>query len=181
MREEVWKDVIGYEGRYQVSNNGRVKSLARLADPIEGFGGTTVEIPIPEKIMAQSTVKGYKKVCLNKQGVEKSVSVHRLVAIAFIPNPDNKRTVNHKNGIKKDNWVENLEWNTYSENIRHAVNTGLKPTTKGEAIGTSKLDEIQVLTIRSLADNREMLQPDIAKYFGVSVGTIETIKARKTW
>lgn len=95
---EIWKDVVGYEGLYQVSNEGRVKTLNYKRT------GT-------ERIMRHETDKwGYFKLSLYKNGKMKSVRVHRIVAQAFIPNPQNLATVNHKNEIKTDNRVENLEW-----------------------------------------------------------------------
>ena len=98
---EVWKDISGYENRYQISNLGRVKSLS--------YGGRTGI----EKIMKPSVdTKGYNFVELRN----KKIKVHRLVALAFIPNPDNKECVDHINGIRNDNRVDNLRWCTNKEN-----------------------------------------------------------------
>lgn len=105
---EVWKDVKGYEGFYQVSNLGRVKSLPR--------NGTVKR----ERILTPHRVGGYLHAELNMRGVHKGKKIHRLVAEAFIPNPDNKREVNHIDGNKHNNTVENLEWVTSSENQLHA-------------------------------------------------------------
>lgn len=114
--EEIWKDVPGYEGWYQVSNLGRIKSLSRYVDVREG-----VKIHINERVKPHYiNKKGYCQIGLCKDGIRKGFLVHRLVADAFIPNPQNKRTVNHINCDKSDNRIENLEWATYSENIRHA-------------------------------------------------------------
>lgn len=112
--EEIWKDVVGYEGFYQVSNLGRVKSIIGR----KGF---------PAGYIAKNSVgnNGYPRVALSIYGESKFYSVHRLVATAFIPNPDSKPQVNHKNGIKTDNRVENLEWVTSQENCVHAYRTGL--------------------------------------------------------
>lgn len=107
MNNEIWKDVKGFEGFYQVSNLGRLKSFKK--DP----GGY---------ILSNKNSKGgYLSVVLSKVGLRKSLKLHRIVAEAFIPNPDNKREVNHINMVKSDNRMENLEWSTPSQNIRHAV------------------------------------------------------------
>jgi len=135
--EEIWKDIEGYEGLYRVSNLGRIKSL-----PFEYLCGhhKTQLMLNQEKI--KKLVKsryGYLLVGLNKNGVCNKTSVHRIVAINFLENPENKKEVNHKNGIKADNRVENLEWNTPSENSKHAFRIGLKKRKKYGANGFAKI------------------------------------------
>ena len=115
--EEIWKDIEGYEGLYQVSNLGRVKSLKRIQ---KFYHNRSDKILNLTKCGA-----GYFKIILSKNGVNKNHMIHRLVAQAFILNPENKPTVNHKDGNKHNNCVDNLEWATYSENIQHAYNLGL--------------------------------------------------------
>lgn len=110
-----WKPLETFNGRYQVSSNGEVRSLItnRILRPaIDGWG--------------------YKRVAMMRDGKLVTQKVHRLVAIAFIPNPGNKPTVNHKNGIKTDNRVDNLEWATQSENFCHALKNGLITLCKEE-------------------------------------------------
>lgn len=120
MENEVWKDVKGYEGLYRVSNMGQVKSLTRTRK-----NHSKIQV-VPGKILTQSVASnGYFTVSFCAGTVQKTICVHRIVAEAFIPNPDGKRTVNHKNGVKTDNRVENLEWATYSENLTHAHHFGL--------------------------------------------------------
>ena len=125
MANEIWKDIEGYEGLYQVSNFGNVKSLARIV-----HSKKRSDYKIKEKILKQSdTTTGYKKVELHKDNEKrKSFKVHRLVAQAFIPNPENKREVNHIDGNKHNNNVNNLEWVTSSENKIHAFKMNLNPT-----------------------------------------------------
>lgn len=110
LEEEIWKDVIGYEGRYEVSNLGRVRSLHK------SFYG---------KILSPSFERfGYPKVVLMKDAKCKTHKVHRLVATAFIPNPSNKPVVNHIDHNPKNPKASNLEWCTDLENVRHARNVG---------------------------------------------------------
>lgn len=124
--EEIWKDVPGYEGLYQVSNMGRVKSLERTRE-MNLPDHTTA--PVNERIRKFGKSLGYQNVTLSKDGINKHFRVHKLVAMTFIPNPRLCTQINHKNGDKHDNRVENLEWCTPKENICHARETGLIKTT----------------------------------------------------
>jgi len=130
LHNEIWLPVTGYEGLYEVSNQGRIKSLVRWRN----VGINNVEGYLEkEKIITPHTdILGYKKVCLRKQYKGTTLRFHRVVTTAFLPNPENKRTVNHKNGDKGDNRLDNLEWATDSENIRHSFeHLGRKGWTKG--------------------------------------------------
>jgi len=121
---EIWKDVVGYEGSYQVSNFGGIKSLSRF---MKYNNHGKVGYRLAKEIIKRpgKTRNGYYMVSLYKNDVEKKCSVSRLVAIAFISNPENKRTVNHIDGNKTNNNVSNLEWATQSENIINAYKNGL--------------------------------------------------------
>lgn len=122
---EIWKDIVGFEGLYQVSNFGNVKSLQKTRKT--GKKGTTIRV-YPEKILMPSSCSNnnYKIVTLSSFGKQKYFTIHRLVANHFLENPFRKSQVNHKNGIKTDNSVENLEWVTNSENSIHAFKMGLQ-------------------------------------------------------
>jgi hypothetical protein len=115
---ENWKDITGYEGLYQVSDLGRVKSLARQSNFATRWG-TQTHRKVPERVLAHGTCRDYLIVNLSKEGETKMHRVSRLVAQAFLPNQ--KQTVNHKDGVKTNNAVSNLEWATPSENLLHAV------------------------------------------------------------
>lgn len=118
--EEIWKDIKGYEGLYKISNYGRVESL-----PKNRYGSKKSIIlkPFLDK-------DGYLNIGLCKNNVVTKHKVHRLVAQVFINNCHNKPQVNHKNGIKDDNRVTNLEWVTNGENQKHAWKYGLKINTE---------------------------------------------------
>lgn len=113
--KEIWKDIEGFEGLYQISNMGRVKSLERTAWNGKGY------YKIPEKILeGADNGTGYLKVGLCKDGEVEQPLVHRLVAQAFLPNPDNLPEVNHKDKNTKNNCVDNLEWCTRQYNVEYS-------------------------------------------------------------
>lgn len=121
VKAEVWKPVVGYEGMYEVSNLGRVKSVYRIFVRKDGK-----KLPIRERILKHAnTSSGYPAVRICGYGKKPTTYIHRLVAGAFIDNPENKPCVNHINGIKTDNRVDNLEWCSYQENEIHSRDTGL--------------------------------------------------------
>lgn len=111
--EKIWKNIPGYNGIYQVSNSGKVRSYAGH----KGFGRRTEPIYLKEREISG----GYKQVTLSKDNKRYQKLVHRLVAQAFIPNPKNKPEVNHIDGDRGNNVFANLEWVTRSENVRHAI------------------------------------------------------------
>lgn len=136
MINEVWKDCKGYEGLYQVSNVGRVKALPR--ERINHTGGRWIQ---PEMIMAtRLNSDGYECVCLtNHNHIRKAERIHRLVAIAFLENPNKYPEVNHKNCIRHDNRVENLEWVSRKENCAYTSKMGHKSNKKIMCIETGQI------------------------------------------
>jgi len=166
---EVWKDVPNYEGMYQVSNLGNVKSLDKIVSHYPN--GTRLR---KGKVLKQQKLKsGYLIVSINN----KSKTVHRLICETFISNPHKKKQVNHINGIKSDNRVKNLEWCNAKENIAHAKKLGLR-NFEGSKSVNAKLTEQQVIEIRSDKIN---LHKDIAEKYGVEKSLISKIKLRKMW
>lgn len=129
--QEIWKDIKGFEGYYQVSNLGKVRSLDRVEYYQRKDSGKITRRSRKGKPLVSKTDRyGYEVVHLRKDGeINVYPTVHRLVAEAFIENAENKPTVNHRDCDKKNNVVDNLEWNTISENTKHACDNGLhKPT-----------------------------------------------------
>lgn len=116
--KEQWKPIEGTDGTYEVSNTGKIRSNNYL-----GHGSQ-------KELSLAKDQKGYLRVSISKGGRRQTVKIHREVAKAFIPNPENKAEVNHKDGNKENNHVVNLEWATPRENTMHAYNAGLKEKTR---------------------------------------------------
>ena len=172
--KEEWKDVEGYEGFYQISNLGRIKSLG-------GWCGTAKR---KERIRSTSlTHDGYEKVRLNYQGKDKTKRIHRLVAEAFIPNPENKDTVNHIDGNKRNNSVSNLEWVDRSEQMIHAYKMGLKKSRIGSHNSNAKLTDEEVREIRKsyIPYSKEFGTVALANKYGVTNRVIGLIVKNKAY
>lgn len=165
---EVWVSVLDFEGLYEVSNYSRVKSCIKKGSRNELI------------ILFTTNKNGYNTISLLNGKKRKNTSVHRLVAQAFIPNPENKPQINHKNGIKTDNRIENLEWATASENTQHAYDTGLEKKKIGELNGRCILKELDVLKIKEFIKQPHSLV-ELGNRYGVSSSTISNIKRGKTW
>lgn len=126
---EDFKDIPGYEGLYQVSTLGKVKALQIFYS--SGVDNRSIK-ERHEGIMCTTINRGgYERVSLTNDKIRKSFLVHRLVALTFLKKPNDLDFVNHKNGVKIDNKIKNLEWCNRSQNIRHAITIGLKPPITG--------------------------------------------------
>ena len=171
---ETWRDAIGYEGLYRVSDLGRVRSLDRVVDGPKG------QMRLNGKVMKLSLVGGYEQIGLCKNGPQKFLYVHRLVAAAFIGPRPNEKQVNHRDGNKLNNRSSNLEYVTARENIHHAWRMGLSKT-RGTEHPASKLTEENVLAIREAHAAGGVSQKKLADKYGVSAGSISFIVNRQTW
>lgn len=171
---EIWKSVVGLEGYYEVSNLGRVRSIDRV---VQGGRWGTEKRKGQDK-MACIDKYGYPKVGLWKNGSLLTITVHRLVATAFIPNKENKATVNHIDGCKTNNIVSNLEWATNKENKVHAAINGL--TARGIENAGVKITESSVIRARELRDLGWTYEK-IGKEIGVHMSHARRIVLRLNW
>ena len=161
---EIWKDIKGYEGLYEISNYGEVWSERKQGLLKKGKSAT-----------------GYYSVSLYKNKKQKIFLVHRLVAITFIKNKENKELINHKDANKLNNHIDNLEWCTYKENNNHARNLKLYPILKSEKSPKSKLCLNDVLNIRKYCSNNIKERKEFAKKYNVSQRTIYDVLVFRTW
>lgn len=168
----VWKAVPGYGGMYYVSDDGHVFSLGAR---------TSCGNRCPRFMKLATDRYGYRTVSLTASGGKQhKVTVHRLVAIAFLGQQDSRwKVVNHKNGIRSDNRLENLEWVTQSENSKHAFAIGNHRASGGEGYHSSKLTELQVRVIRRCRG--EVSQKELADLFGINVQAVSKIQLGLRW
>jgi predicted XRE-type DNA-binding protein len=159
---EIWKKIKGFEN-YEVSSYGMVKSLYFKKEKILKFNISNA---------------GYKYVVLSNKSKKKTFNIHRLVALNFLNNFNNKKCVNHINENKLDNNVLNLEWCTYSENRKHSLNTGTYKNVS-ENHHNCKLSKLQVIKILKLIREKKHTQLQISKIFNINQSTVSDIKTKK--
>ena len=171
---EIWKSINNYPN-YEISNLGRIKSLERYVK--HSKKGLRI---VKEKILKTPIRNGYFYIELyDINGISKKHNIHRLLAVAFIPNPDNLPIVEHLNDIKTDIRLENLVWSTLKSNSNRCVLNNRDNPTTGEKHGLSKLTEKQVLEIRKIG--RTMSESKIGLIYGVERKCINNILNRKSW
>lgn len=171
--EEIWKDIPNYEGLYQVSNLGRVKSLSRFRK-CKNNGLALFK----ERVMKNRTdKKGYSIINLSKDSKKTTKKVHRLVILAF--KGYSKLQVNHINGDKSDNRLENLEYCTNAENVQHAFDIGLNKGRKGEAHHNVKLTRADAERIKY--GHQGLNQKEIANIYGINKMQVSRIRSGKRW
>ena len=170
--KEIWKPVIGYHDirgdRFMASNTGKIKSCV-TGKVLKTYVGN----------------RGYESLRLTVDGVKKSITIHRAVALAFIPNPNQYAEINHKDGNKLNNSLNNLEWCTRSQNERHKFDTGLYDPSRisGEHNGNHKLTVENVKYIREhfQRKSKEFGATPLCKKFGVNQKTVMDVVNRKIW
>ena len=179
---EVWKQVIGYEGQYEVSNMGRLRYVPKTVMVFRKDTSRSHAVSIKGKTSnGAANSKGYVYVKLQRDRKRQSVKMHRLVALHFIPNPNNLPQVNHIDGDKKNNKAVNLEWCNNSHNIKHAYSSGLM-NRKGERQNTCKIKESDVLEIREFySKNPKSFLRVYAEKLNITITTVSNIIKRNIW
>lgn len=175
--KEVWKPVSGFEGIYEISNKGRLKSLPKIRTGISRSGHPTIR-KYKERISGPYKGSRYQIVSLFKDGKAYPHLMHRLVASHFIPNPDNLPEVNHKDGNKTNNNSDNLEWTDRAGNSIHSTRV------LGKNIGSKAsnviLNEEEVMEI-VFKIQKGMTQAEVASEYGVSRSTVSKIMQGRNW
>lgn len=174
------KRIKGFEQLYSITTEGEVIASSKF---ITGNNGGRI-FKEEKTLRPGKTEKGYLFVVLQHKGKKKHKSIHRLVAEAFIPNPENKPIINHKDGNKANNRMDNLEWATYSENSKHAVETGLRKylNISGEKGGLAKITNEQAKEIREkYHSSPSQTSRKLAKEYGIDKSNILRIVHRKTF
>lgn len=171
---EEWRPVVGFEGLYEVSSLGRVRSLDHIS---RGPRGT--RRLYRGRVLSPDGSADYCRVTLHK-GAPTRLTVHKLVGMAFLPPNAARSHINHKDGNKRNNAASNLEWCTPAENTRHAWETGLSNAVRGERSGQAKVRECDIDTIRA-ARNRGVSLAQIALVFNISETAVSYIARGISW
>jgi hypothetical protein len=168
---EVWRLIPGLDGVHEVSNLGNVRVLPRMINRIRNGKQQSF---IKKGIELTKVIEGcgYHQVLITTNTFKRNMKVHRLVALAFLENHENKKCVNHINGVKTDNHVENLEWVTHSENIKHAHKTGLKKPPSLGKFGDQHHRSKRVLTVKDCAIIEHGSYAECARYLKVDATSI---------
>lgn len=177
--QEIWKslkDIVECGDNYEVSNMGRVRSVDRK---VNSWNGGRVSKGIILKTWINRY--DYEMVTFQDTDTKKSYGVHRLVALAFIPNPDNKPEVNHEDGNKVNNNVENLTWATFSENRKHAFETGLQYGVKGQDNVNAKLTDEKVIELFEKYKTNNYSMQQLADKYDSSLTVVSTIINGTAW
>ena len=169
---EFWRQIAGYEGIYEISTFGRIRSLPKYRKTKYNTKALYKGVVL-KPILQQN---GYVYANLHKSNKPKLFRIHRLVAIAFIPNSENKPQINHKNGIKTDNSVVNLEWVTASENVKHAYKNGLSRILKAQNGRNAILKNEDVKMAREIYNTTNLTQKQIWEKCFKGVVSYSTIK-----
>jgi hypothetical protein len=177
MKNEIWKDVAGYVGYYEVSNYGKVRSVDRYVNNHKG------ERALRKGKVLTDTLddKGYVRYTFRMGKSKKMKRGHRLVAEAFIPNPNQYTIINHKDGNKANNHISNLEWCTHRQNSQHAESMGLVNHVKGSNHHKATITEDTVRAMRKLYAEGNHTQKQIAEEFSVHLSKAKHILAGRTW
>lgn len=176
---EEWRDVVGWEDLYSISNFGRLKTKEKYLNSPNCKRGIRF---IPEKmIRARVYNSGHLRATLHRENKCVTKLVHRLVAEAFLPRIEGKNWVNHKDCNKLNNQVDNLEWCTPSENVQHAWANGRMPIIRGEDKINAKLTEEQVIEVRRVYALGGISQDKLALLYSVKRGCIKSIVENKSW
>lgn len=179
--DELWMPIPGYDGKYFASNLGRIKAAQQKIKHCPK--GVWMERVIPARVLRTNSDKhGYKRTTLTINGGTEPWLVHRLVAMTFIPNPDSLPCVNHIDGCKFNNRIENLEWVTHAQNMAHAAAMGLMPGNSGpgEESPAAKLTDDCVRAIKARLAAGEGAT-SIARDYPVTPSAIREIKAGRSW
>lgn len=174
--EERWLPLHGFGNAYSISSRGSVMRTAPRNLRRAAIGSRAKPFK-PSPITAFPGRTGYLRVRIGPVGQQKTVEVHRLVAITFVANPKALPCVNHRDGDKSNNAAANLEWVTHSENIRHAIETGLQPILRGVLHGNSKLTPRAIIAIRKDARAQRLIAAD----YRIDQTLVSKIKLRRIW